>query len=161
MKPSPMPVFGIGPLCVAGVLATSAGALALDHWGLLPVCRVSFLALPAKIAAAVLLVLAPILWYGGAIRAKLAENIQNNRLITTGAYAWVRNPVYTAFLFLAWAFLLWPGNLVLLLAMPLHLVWMRCILRRTEEKWLTERYGDAYRAYCQTVNRCIPWFPKK
>ena len=157
----PMPVFGIGPVCVAGVLVSSAGALALDYLGLLPVCRAAWLDIPAKIAAALLLALAPVLWYGGAIRAKLAENIQKNQLITTGAYAWVRNPVYTAFLFLAWAFLLWPGNLWLLLCLPLHLAWMRCILRRSEDKWLTERYGDAYLAYCKKVNRCIPWFPKK
>ena len=161
MKPTPLPVIGIGPVCVAGVLASTAGVLWLDWLGHLPVWRIDWLNLPVKIAAALLLIFAPILWYGGVIRAKLTENIQNNRLITTGVYAWVRNPVYTAFLFLAWAFLIWPGNLFLLLLMPVHLVWMRCILRRTEEKWLTERYQEEYIQYCRKVNRCIPWFPKK
>ena len=34
------------------------------------------------------------------------------------------------------------------------------VLKRTEEQWLAELYGEEYRAYCERVNRLIPWFPK-
>ena len=35
------------------------------------------------------------------------------------------------------------------------------VLKNTEEKWLSELYGQEYLDYCKKVNRCIPWFPKK
>ena len=35
------------------------------------------------------------------------------------------------------------------------------VLKRTEEKWLLNLYGDEYGQYLKRVNRCIPWFPKK
>ncbi|MBQ3937315.1 MAG: hypothetical protein II722_09680 [Ruminococcus sp.] len=38
---------------------------------------------------------------------------------------------------------------------------MTIVLKRTEEKWLTELYGQQYTDYCKKVNRCIPWFEKK
>ena len=39
--------------------------------------------------------------------------------------------------------------------------YMTIFLKNTEEKWLSELYGQEYLDYCKKVNRCIPWFPKK
>ena len=38
---------------------------------------------------------------------------------------------------------------------------MTIFLKNTEEKWLSELYGQEYLDYCKRVNRCIPWSPKK
>lgn len=32
------------------------------------------------------------------------------------------------------------------------------LLKQTEEKWLSDLYGEEYKDYCRRVNRCIPWF---
>nr|WP_242943335.1 methyltransferase [Clostridium uliginosum] len=44
-----------------------------------------------------LIVLEIILWIQAVIISKFDENITKNELVTTGAYAWVRNPIYSAF----------------------------------------------------------------
>ena len=34
---------------------------------------------------------------------------------------------------------------------------MTVVLKATEEKWLSDLYGQEYEDYCKRVNRCIPW----
>jgi protein-S-isoprenylcysteine O-methyltransferase Ste14 len=51
-------------------------------------------------------------------------------------------------------------NLYLLIIPVLFWIEMTIVLKRTEEKWLTELYGQEYIEYCKKVNRCIPFFPK-
>lgn len=34
------------------------------------------------------------------------------------------------------------------------------LLKQTEEKCLSDLYGEEYKDYCRRVNRCIPWFKK-
>ena len=48
---------------------------------------------------------------------------------------------------------------VLLLPLPL-IYWglMTVMMKRTEEKWLYDAFGEEYVQYCKDVNRCIPWF---
>lgn len=38
---------------------------------------------------------------------------------------------------------------------------MTVLMKNTEEKWLSERYGSEYEAYCRRVNRCIQGIPDK
>ena len=38
---------------------------------------------------------------------------------------------------------------------------MTFVLKRTEEKWLLNLYGDEYGQYLKRVNRCIPWKHRK
>ncbi len=37
---------------------------------------------------------------------------------------------------------------------------MTILMKKTEEKWLYELYGQKYLEYCKKVNRCIPWFKR-
>ena len=34
---------------------------------------------------------------------------------------------------------------------------MTIVLKNTEEKWLTDLYGEEYEEYKKRVNRSIPW----
>lgn len=52
-------------------------------------------------------------------------------------------------------------NLYLLIIPILFWIEMTIVLKNTEEKWLTNLYGQEYIDYCKRVNRCIPWFPRK
>lgn len=101
------------------------------------------------------------LWVSAAIKEKLCEKIIANQLVTTGVYALVRNPIYSAFAFVMSGVALLSSNLYLL---PLPLVFwvlLTVMMQATEEKWLLAQFGDEYKEYCKRVNRCIPWFPKR
>ncbi len=47
-------------------------------------------------------------------------------------------------------------NVWLLLLIPIQWVILTVLIRNTEEKWLYELHGEAYKDYCARVNRWIP-----
>ena len=76
------------------------------------------------------------------------------KLITTGAFAVSRNPIYVAFAgILLGQFLIFP-NLVPLIYL-LAALWLlhRQVLR--EEAFLREHYGEDFQAYCRQVRRYL------
>ena len=76
-------------------------------------------------------------------------------VVTTGVYAWSRNPIYAG-MALAYAALGLASDSVvalLLLAPLLAVVRLGVILR--EERYLSEKFGEEYRQYCRAVRR---WF---
>ena len=77
-----------------------------------------------------------------------------DKLITTGIFAFSRNPIYTAFAFiLLGQFLIFP-NWILLIYMGAG-VWLfyRQVLR--EEEYLKKHYGQEYAEYCMQVRRYL------
>lgn len=90
------------------------------------------------------------------LQSKIADNIQKNRLVTTGIYAAVRNLIYSAYLFAYTGVLLFACNLLLLILPFFYWIFMTQLLKATEEKWLFALYGQEYAEYCRKVNRCIP-----
>lgn len=82
--------------------------------------------------------------------------IKNNKLTTSGPYAFVRNPLYlgTFLITLGLTIILkmqWLGFLMLL---TLAVVYYRTI--QQEQGMLLNRYGDAYRNYMNKVPAMIP-----
>ncbi|MGC1214918.1 MAG: isoprenylcysteine carboxylmethyltransferase family protein [Micromonospora sp.] len=76
-------------------------------------------------------------------------------LITTGAYRWSRNPMYTglAITYLGGALLVgswWPVVL-----WPLVVLAVAWLVIRPEERYLGERFGQAYAAYRARVRRWL------
>lgn len=155
----PLSQYGVGPFYAALVFLLTLTALLLDRFGVIPSPRVPYTVLPMKLLGVILILAAGILWYNAVITMKIAQHIRQNELVTTGAYGWVRNPIYSAIMLLMWGLLLWSGNLLLLLLCPVYHLLMTIMVKCTEEKWLTGLYGDVYRSYCRKVNRCIPWKP--
>ena len=82
-------------------------------------------------------------------------------LVTDGIYAWMRNPLYTGWMFIIIGVALCFGNLWLLVLPFIFWALMAIMLKPTEEKWLRNLYGTEYDAYCKRVNRTWPWFPKQ
>jgi protein-S-isoprenylcysteine O-methyltransferase Ste14 len=77
-----------------------------------------------------------------------------DKLITTGVFAFSRNPIYVAFAFiLLGQFLIFSNWIVL--AYLIAGVWLfhRQVLR--EEGFLKDHYGQEYAAYCQRVRRYL------
>ncbi|MDE0041086.1 MAG: isoprenylcysteine carboxylmethyltransferase family protein [Candidatus Poribacteria bacterium] len=91
---------------------------------------------------------------GGSTRTRTLGTARD--LVTTGPYAYVRNPLYL-------------GNLVLSLGVCViaNVHWMIVVLLigfliqytpiiRSEETYLLDVCGDRYRAYCAAVSRFLP-----
>ena len=101
------------------------------------------------------------LWIKAVVYQKMVKAIKNNKLLTTGVYSIVRNPIYSAFYFVFTGCLLIEANLWLLIFPILFWQYMTVLLKLTEEKWLIDTFGEEYIKYCSRVNRVFPWFPKK
>jgi protein-S-isoprenylcysteine O-methyltransferase Ste14 len=96
-------------------------------------------------------ILSNILIFGGFILLSAAWKVlydaqRTQTLATTGAYAYVRHPQYDGFILIMLGFLFqWP-TLITLIMFPI-LVTMYVRLARSEEKEVTEEFGDEYRRY--------------
>ena len=88
---------------------------------------------------------------------KIDTYVKKNQLIITGVYAYVRNPIYSAFMFVCTGILCIYANLILLFLPFVYWAFMTMLMKYTEEKWLYDLYGEEYIHYCRRVNRCIPW----
>ena len=90
-------------------------------------------------------------WHATTIRPDRAAKV----LMTTGAFALSRNPIYLgeALSLLGAGLLL--NRMSLAFAAPVFLVAVTLLAVRGEEAHLARRFGDAYEQYCQRVGR---WF---
>ncbi|MBQ8554605.1 MAG: isoprenylcysteine carboxylmethyltransferase family protein [Clostridia bacterium] len=152
--------FGCGPAYGAIIITlTVLGAIAGGQ-SLLSSGRVMQLKWIFWSLGIALIIAGVIMWTLANFHSRLDSNIISNTLVTTGVYAWVRNPIYSAFMFACTGVLLFSCNLWLLLLPLFYWGLMTIMVSATEEKWLRELYGQQYVDYCARVNRCIPWFPK-
>ncbi len=157
----PMSQFGIGPYYGGVIFALTLAGLILNSFGLIPVLHFQAVQVSQLLLGIVLMVEAVILWTNAVFTARIVQHVRDDELVTTGAYAWVRNPIYSAIMLLMWGLLLLSGNLLLVVLCPVYYLLLTVMVKNTEEKWLTERYGDAFLEYCKKVNRCIPWLPQE
>ncbi len=152
-----LPLFGIGPYLISGMEIVTAAFIVLFYY-VLKIGTVEDVPKLAFIAAGcVLIVLGILIWYIGALRSGMDESIAENRLRTGGIYALVRNPMYSGVWFLGTGISLLWHNYFVLIAFFINWAIMTIVLKNTEEKWLTDLYGEEYEAYKERVNRCIPW----
>ena len=146
----------IGPLVVAGLLL-AVPALPV------PFLRERFVPFTSPIFATATAITAAGLLFSVWARRHLGRNWsgtvtikEDHELITTGPYAIVRHPIYTglllAFVGSAIAVGEWRGVAAAVLAFLSFLFKLRI-----EERWMKERFGDAYHAYCQHVPALVPF----
>lgn len=156
-----LPVFGIGPFYVCSIIVLSFVGIILSVKGLLDFGKIPILHIPFAIIGTVLIIFGLSLYLRAIIQSKLFDNIKSNTLVTTGVYSYVRNPIYSAFTIICTGALFIADNLCLLILPIVFWVYLTTLIKFTEEKWLTDLYGDEYLNYCKKVNRCIPWFRRK
>lgn len=156
-----LPLFGVGPYMVWGMgVASLIGVILIGY-----VFKVGELHKPwtivFRIIGVLLIVVGIAVWFIGAVRSDMDNHIENNKLKTSGIYAWVRNPMYSGWwIAMAGIILLWH-NVVMLILLVINWLIMTITLINTEEKWLLDLYGDEYTSYKTKVNRCIPWKPSE
>ena len=155
-----LPLLGVGPVIIAfQILITVVGIWASYH-GYFDGWEMEWLSIPLKIVGIGLILFGFYLNYSAKRKSKLFEMVAENKLITTGVYSIVRNPVYSAVLMACTGAVCISNNLILFLIPVICWIYMTIMLKLTEERWLANLYGQGYMDYCKNVNRCIPWFPK-
>lgn len=156
-----LPVCGVGPAYGFVVIVLTAAGVGMSGAGRLPAARAEFAGAPMAGVGVLLIASGAWLWYCAVFRARVGEHIRNNTLVTDGVYAWVRNPIYSAILMACTGALLLANNLWLLALPPAYWLFLTVLMKWTEERWLSDRYGREYAEYCRRVNRCIPWPPRR
>lgn len=153
-----LPIYGVGPIYVAIIIILTMIGITLSLKGFLGSGSYGFFKIPFLIVGIIFITCSVILWVSAAVLANIDANISDNRLVTTGAYAYVRNPLYSAFMIACTGIILCFNNLWLLILPMVFWSFMTILMKNTEEKWLRNLYGQEYINYCSHVNRCIPWF---
>lgn len=155
-----LPLYGVGPLCVASMVVLLIAAILLRYFGCLESGQIEALRVPFLVLGSILIGLGVFIWIQAVIVSKIDSAILENHLVTSGIYLWVRNPIYSAIAMALTGAALLFGNIWFLVLPFLYWLDITFLMKATEEKWLAQCYGQAYLDYCKQVNRCIPWFPK-
>lgn len=101
--------------------------------------------------AGLLLLLSSLVSFGKSFRVGI-DTDHSEKLVTTGVFAFSRNPIYVAFGFVLFGQFLIFSNWILLVYMGAA-IWLfhRQVLR--EEEYLKKYYGKEYSEYCNRVRR--------
>lgn len=161
MEKGHLPILGVGPLYVITIILMTIISITLSATGIIPVITFANFQWIFILIGILCFIIGITLWLKAVIIDRLDAHIIKNELVTTGVYAYVRNPVYSAFMFVCTGILLIYGNLVLLVLPIIYWGFMTVLMKLTEEKWLGNLYGKEYVQYRQRVNRCIPWKGKE
>ena len=103
--------------------------------------------------AGLILLLWSIISFGQSFRVGIDQDL-SNKLVTSGAFAHSRNPIYVAFAaILLGQFLVFPNWILLVYLLAAGWLFHRQVLR--EEDYLKEHYGQEYLAYCSQVRRYL------
>jgi protein-S-isoprenylcysteine O-methyltransferase Ste14 len=146
--------WGIGPRIAASALIYAVlAAVATNIWP--DACLLRPLSHPVFIAVAVVLLAIGVpLWVAGGISAMRAYN--RDELTTTGVFALMRHPIYSA-----WIVFNLPGLALLSRSWPMLLTPVVAYavfksLIHVEDDYLQKRFGGAYVEYRARVNAVIP-----
>ena len=153
-----LPIYGVGPLYVFVIAVLTLAAVLMRNMPFFSSGKLSVLRIPLLIAGVVFVAAGIALWIYAVPISKIDDGIKENRLVTTGAYALVRNPIYSAAMLVCTGVILLVGNACFFLLPLFYRLFMTVLMKATEEKWLEDLYGAEYRDYCRRVNRCWPWY---
>jgi protein-S-isoprenylcysteine O-methyltransferase Ste14 len=96
----------------------------------------------------------------GSYRARIGGggpgiSIPPDRIVESGPYRWVRNPMYLGHLVFFAGLAVTLESWIALAVLAFHAFWFDRRVREDEER-LAGLFGDAYRDYCRRVKRWIP-----
>lgn len=155
-----MPTFGVGPIYVITCLVLTIAGICIHIKGYLHQGELSKWRILFAIPAIFLISFGIYLWVQAVIVQKINKEVKNNKLITTGVYSIVRNPVYSAFISIFTGVLLLTANYILLILPFIFWALLTILMKNTEEKWLRNEFGKEYEEYLRKVNRIIPWIKR-
>ena len=152
-----LPSYGVGPYLIIPMVIISVLCVILSFYGFIPIYSFESLNWLLIVLAIVLIIDAAFLWIAAVRISKIDDRIKKGELVTDGVYSLVRHPIYSSWLQLCTALVLFSQNLLLLVLPIIFWVILSIAMVKTEEKWLIEKFGNDYILYCQTTNRFIPF----
>lgn len=156
MEENHLPVFGIGPYLVLLIGIITITSSIFSYYHLIPVYKIDELNMVFLFLGIMLIVAGVAFWLLAVVNSKITSEIESNNLVTTGIYAYVRHPIYAAFLYIAAGLILISQNVFLFVLPVIFWAFFTLVMINTEEKWLLDLYGDEYLDYSRKVNRFIP-----
>ena len=108
----------------------------------------------------VLLTLLAQLSMGDSWRIGVDEN-ERTDLVTEGAFAFARNPIFTAMVLTAIGLTLMVPNVLAVVGLAALLLALELQVRGVEEPYLLDAHGASYRTYASRVGRFVPWFGRR
>ncbi len=160
-KQNHLPLYGVGPVYVYVIAALTAAAVLMRNTSFFPSGKLDAIHSPLLVLGIILILAGAALWVYAVLISKIDDGIKENRLVTTGAYALVRNPIYSAAMIVCTGVILIVSNAWFFVLPFVYWLFMTVLMKATEEKWLEDLYGKEYKDYCKRVNRCWPWFPDR
>jgi len=157
-KHQKLPTYGVGPYLVMSIIAMNLTGWLLNKSMLESGLLTGGFKDLFYLIGFLLMGVATRIWWFSVVKSDINTSIQNNELKTTGIYARTRNPIYFSWWLNGIGIILTMHNVWLLILIPIQWVILTVVIRNTEEKWLYELHGEAYKDYCARVNR---WFPLK
>lgn len=159
-KQEHLPVYGVGPMVVCVMAVLTLAAVLMRNLPLFSSGKLEGIHTVLVVLGVLWIAAGIALWIYAVPISKIDDGIKENRLVTTGAYALVRNPIYSAAMIASTGVILIIGNAWFFFLPFVYWLFLTVLMKATEEKWLKDRYGKEYDDYCEKVNRCWPWFPK-
>lgn len=155
-----LPIFGVGPIYVLTCLLLTVLGLCINYCGFINIGEIHSLKSMMYFVGIIFIIIGLVLWIISVLIQKITEDIKKGILVTTGVYAIVRNPIYSAFIFIFSGALFIASKWLLLFLPFVFWLYLTILMKLTEEKWLFDKFGNEYIIYCKKVNRVIPWFRK-
>ena len=148
--------WGVGPTfaCISAAYALPVLALNQLHF---PALRFTLFAPVVNVTAGILLIaIGATLFLIPASR--IDDYFYKGKLCTTGVYAFVRHPIYAA-----WITCIIPGIVlmrgsILGISIPIVMYLVFRILIAKEESYLAKKFGEEYQAYRRKVGAVFPKF---
>jgi protein-S-isoprenylcysteine O-methyltransferase Ste14 len=78
------------------------------------------------------------------------------RLVVSGQYRYVRNPMYVGVLLIQVGTIVWFGTLAQAVYWLFLFIGFNLFIRANEEPYLSRTFGAAYAEYCRSVPRWLP-----
>lgn len=156
MKEDHLPIYGPGPFYGAVTLISAVIVLIFAN-RFFPAGKITTGRIPLFIAAVLLIIFAAHMWLDAVVYTRVDDSILEKKLCTEGIYSWVRNPIYSAIMFVATALVVLSFNRYFYTLPLFYWAFMTVLVAKTEEVWLEREFGEEYLRYKKRVNRCIPW----
>ncbi|MHB0971655.1 MAG: methyltransferase family protein [Thermoanaerobaculia bacterium] len=158
MKQFPPAFLGRKPVHAVPFVAAKLGAFV--SWVLFAIdvvrpddpMSISYWGPPVLFAAGIAIIVAGASHLGDALRVGLPE--EDTRLRTGGVYSVTRNPIYVGLYVTLIASLIAVPTIVNAIAALVGIVGHHLIIRG-EERFLTDRFGNEWEAYCRSVPRYV------
>ena len=150
----PLSTYGIGP--VFGLILLRKKWIFESGIPDSAVLKYSYLGL-----GVVLILIGLFIYWKAVFGIRIDDYLNAGKLCTGGIYAWTRNPIYAAILFVCTGALFISGNVYMYVIPILLWILLTVMLKKTEEKELFKRFGQEFLDYMVNVNRILPKPPAK